>query len=100
MSENIQISIVVVTHNSAKLIGNCLESLFRECAAIPVETFVVDSASRDGTIALVRSRFPQVDVLISPDNIGFAAGNNRAIPDCRGRYVLLLNPDTIVQEGA
>ena len=96
----IDLSVVVVTHNVAHLIENCLNSLYRDCAGLDIEVFVVDSASTDDSVALVRKGFPQATVIASPENIGFSASNNLAIPRCQGRYVLLLNPDTVVHPGA
>lgn len=100
MPGNVDLSVVIVSHNVGPLLGSCLVSVFRECAGMPTEVFVVDSASTDGTVQLVQDRFPEVRLRASPENIGFPAGNNLAIPECRGRYILLLNPDTLVQEGA
>ena len=62
------------------------------------EVFVVDNASTDGSAEMVRKEFPWVKLIQSPANVGFSAGNNLAVPQTRGRYVLFLNPDTIVPE--
>jgi GT2 family glycosyltransferase len=91
--------VVIVSHNSAHLIGNCLQSLFRDCAGSSVEVFVVDTASSDDSVSMVKRRFPQIQMIAIEENIGFPAANNVAIARCRGRHVLLLNPDTIVQDG-
>lgn len=99
MPGNFDLSVVIVSHNVAHLLGDCLESLLRECTALQAEVFVVDSGSTDGTVELVRDRFPDVHLLVNRENIGFSAANNRALPECRGRYVVLLNPDTIVHPG-
>ncbi len=96
----LDLSVVIVTYNVAHLLGACLESVFAECSSIRAEVFVVDSGSSDGTPGVVRSQFPDVRLRASSRNIGFSAGNNLAIPECRGRYILLLNPDTIVHPGA
>lgn len=93
------LSVVIVTHNVSKLIGQCLDSLYRDCAALEIEVFVVDSASSDDTVAVVRDRFPAVHLVASEGNVGFSRGNNLALPLCRGRHVAMLNPDTIVTEG-
>ena len=95
-----ELSVVIVSYNVEKLLADCLESLRVEARQVPMEVFVVDSASRDGTVEMVRRNFPEVTVFASPENIGFSAGNNRALGLCRGRYVVLLNPDTVVHEGA
>ena len=93
------LSVVIVTHNVASLIEACLESLQRDCAALATELFVVDSASTDRTVAIVRERFPHVRVVENAANVGFSRGNNLALTACRGRHVALLNPDTIVAPG-
>lgn len=93
------LSVVIVTHNVAPLVGDCLESLYRDCAGLEVEVFVVDSASSDATVEVVRERFPAVEIVGSPVNVGFSRGNNLALGSCRGRYVALLNPDTVVAPG-
>ena len=93
------LSVVIVSHNVRALIDDCLTSIFRECDGLEVEVFVVDSASTDDTVETVRQRFPQVRLIPCQHNVGFSAGNNLALRMCRGRYVVLLNPDTIVQPG-
>lgn len=96
MRGEIDLSVIVVTHNSGDFIGRCLESLRVACAGIAHEVFVVDSASTDGTAELVERQFPEVRLHRSTQNIGFSAGNNVALPLSTGRHVLLLNPDTVV----
>jgi GT2 family glycosyltransferase len=100
MSSGVELSVVIVSYNSARVLGACLESVYRECAGTEIEVFVVDNASTDGTVDLVRERFPAVDLRASDLNLGFSAGNNVVLGQCRGRYVVLLNPDTIVRPGA
>ncbi|MBL8488331.1 MAG: glycosyltransferase family 2 protein [Rhodocyclaceae bacterium] len=95
-----ELSVVIVSYNVEGLLADCLASLRAEARRVPMEVFVVDSASRDGTVAMVRRDFPEVTVFASAENIGFSAGNNRALGLCRGRFVVLLNPDTVVHEGA
>ena len=94
------LSVVIVTYNAVRLISACLESLRREADGMVLEVFVVDNGSSDGTSARVRSQHPWVQLHDTGCNLGFSAGNNVALPLCRGRLVMLLNPDTIVQPGA
>ncbi len=94
------LSVVIVTYNAKSLIDDCLTSLRTACEGLTAEVFVVDSASRDGTARHVREHHPHVHVIESPHNLGFSAGNNAALPKCRGRFVALLNPDTIVEPDA
>lgn len=98
------LSILIVTYNSAGLIGRLLDHLRHEMsdAGTPLrsEVIVVDNASRDGTAELVRREFPWVHLVASPVNLGFAAGNNLAARQARGRQLLLLNPDALPAPGA
>lgn len=94
------LSVVIVTYNAAALIGNCLDSLATACSGLHTEVFVVDNGSADGTAELLRQHHPWVQLQATGQNLGFSAGNNRALPLCRGRAVMLLNPDTVVQPGA
>jgi hypothetical protein len=98
------LSIVIVSWNTRDLLAQCLASVFTqqgdEGAQLSLEVFVVDNASQDGSLEMVRDRFPQAHLLENPGNPGFAAANNQGIRQCRGRYILMLNPDTIVKPGA
>ncbi len=92
------LSIVIVNYNVRPFLENSLVSIGKAIRDLPAEVFVVDNASDDGSVEMVRERFPEVRLIVNKTNRGFAAGNNTAIPQCRGTYVLLLNPDTLVQE--
>ncbi len=94
------LSVVVVNWNTAGLLQGCLASLPAACAGLACETLVVDNASRDGSAALVRERFPDAALIEAGANLGFAGGNNLALPRCRGAFVLLLNPDTVCPPGS
>ena len=92
------LSIIIVNYNVRPFLENSLVSAGKAMEGIPAEIFVVDNASDDGSVEMVRERFPDVRLIVNAANRGFAAGNNSAIPQCRGKYILLLNPDTLVQE--
>lgn len=92
------ISVIIVNWNVRDLLAQCLESVLAQ--DIAAEIIVVDNASADDSTAMVRARFPQVRLVASPDNLGYAGGNNRGVAEAEGRYLFLLNPDTVVHAGA
>jgi hypothetical protein len=93
------LSIIIVNYNTSDYLGVCLESLQRQVGAVH-ETFVVDNASTDGSVEMVRGRFPWVSLIANQHNAGFAKANNQALNRCGGRYILYLNPDTELREGS
>lgn len=97
-----QISIIVVNWNVRDLLHGCLASIYAHGGLPPeaMRVIVVDNASADGSVEMVREHFPQVLLVDNKDNVGFGRANNQALPMCVGRYVLLLNPDTVVEPGA
>ncbi len=94
-----QLEIVIVSHGAAGLLRRCLESLRRHPASCPAQITVVDSGSIDGTPDLVEREFPEVR-LLRRGNIGFSAANNVVLRETDADFILLLNPDTEVGEGA
>jgi GT2 family glycosyltransferase len=94
------LSIVIVSWNVEKLILDCLRSIYETGKDLLIEVIVVDNDSTDATVEQVRQQFPQTHVIVNKYNAGFARANNQALALCRGRNILLLNPDTIVTEGA
>ena len=94
------LSIIIVNWKVKDLLKKCLQSIFEQTKNISFEVFVVDNASSDGSVEMVREKFPQVDLIASSENLGFAKGNNLAIKKSRGRYILLLNPDTEILDNA
>jgi len=94
-----KVSVLIVTYNSKAVLPGCLLSL-EAATNIEHEVIIVDNASVDGTPDLVRRRFPAVNLIENRRNEGFAAATNRACREARGRCLLLLNPDTVVQSGA
>ncbi len=93
------VSILIVTYRCREAARACLESL-RGAGGGRYEIVVLDNASGDGTVEMVRSDFPEARLVASDENLGFALGVNRAAEAARGEYLLLLNPDTVVHEGA
>lgn len=96
--EDILLSVVIVNYNVKYLLEQCLLSVRRAVQGIPAEIFVVDNASTDGSVAYLQERFAEVQFIANDTNPGFSRANNQAIERSRGRYVLLLNPDTVVGE--
>ena len=95
-----KLSIVIVSWNTKDLLEACLRSVYDYPLDQPFEVWVVDNKSKDDSVAMVRAEFPRVELIASEDNLGFAGGNNLAIPRCQGEYILLLNPDTEVKPEA
>ena len=92
------LSVVIVNYNVKHYLEQCLESVCRASEGLQVEVFVVDNLSTDGSIPYLRTRFPEINFIENKENVGFARANNQAIRLSKGKYVLLLNPDTIVTE--
>jgi GT2 family glycosyltransferase len=88
-----QFSVIIVTWNAKKYTGECLESLARPRSASSAETIVVDNASADGTPELVKEAFPDVQLIQTGQNLGFAKGNNVGIRASTGKYLFLVNSD-------
>lgn len=90
----VDISIVIVTYNVSDLLRACLQTVLMSEGDFAYEVIVVDNRSRDDSVAMVRQEFPEVRVIVSPVNGGYAYGNNLGLARAAGRYLLLLNPDT------
>ncbi len=91
-----KLSIIIVNWNVKEDLVNCLQSIQKNPASEPFEIIVVDNASTDDTVEAVRMNFPDVIVIANDKNRGFAAANNQGIKRAVGKYIFLLNPDTIV----
>ena len=104
MKEKPVLSIVIVSWNVREDLRECLQSLLREegsrLESGEIEIIVVDNASTDGTAEMVNLEFPRVKLLVNSQNLGYTKANNIGINHSRGKYILLLNPDTIVHQGA
>ncbi|HCU35685.1 MAG TPA: glycosyltransferase family 2 protein [Armatimonadetes bacterium] len=94
-----RLCVIIVSWNVSDDLRVCLESVYAGNGG-DFEVWVVDNASSDGTVEMLRERFPQVRLIANTANRGFAAANNQALADADADYFLLLNPDTIVPEGA
>lgn len=98
MYEEIKISVIIVNYNVKYFLEQCLYSVEAAIGSLRAEIFVVDNHSTDGSVEYLKLRFPNVTFIENNDNPGFAKANNQAIKICRGQYVLLLNPDTVIGE--
>lgn len=92
------ISIVIVNYNVKYFLEQCLHSIRKAAHNISSEVFVVDNNSVDGSCAMIREKFPEVHLIENNENLGFSKANNQAIRSSSGRYILLLNPDTVIEE--
>ncbi|MBR1774188.1 MAG: glycosyltransferase [Bacteroidales bacterium] len=93
-----QLSVVIVNYNVEHFLEHCLLSVRKAVKNIDAEIFVVDNNSVDGSVNMLKTKFPEVKLIENKDNVGFAKANNQAIRLSCGEYVLLLNPDTVVEE--
>ncbi|MFN3786601.1 MAG: glycosyltransferase family 2 protein, partial [Thiothrix sp.] len=95
-----ELSIVLVSYNTAGYTRRALESLYRETQLTCFEVIVVDNASSDDSVAMLRQHFPQITLIESDKNLGFAGGVQLGAQRARGEYILLLNPDTVILNAA
>ena len=101
MSDNIQkydLSVVIVNYNVVFFLEQCLNSVFAASKNLNVQVFVVDNNSVDGSINMLKEVFPTVNLIENKENVGFSKANNQAIKQANSPYVLLLNPDTVIEE--
>ncbi|TVQ61647.1 MAG: glycosyltransferase family 2 protein [Phycisphaerales bacterium] len=94
------VSIIVVSYNTRELTLACLRSVIEQTRPGTFELIVIDNASEDGSPDAIAESFPDLRLIRSPENLGFAGANNLAAREATGRYLLLLNPDTLVRDGA
>ena len=92
------LSVIIVNYNVRFFLEQCLHSVRRASENTECEIFVVDNNSADGSCSMVSSQFPEVRLIRNLNNAGFSAANNQAIRLARGNFILLLNPDTLVEE--
>ena len=92
-----RLSVVIVNYNVEYFLDQCLSSVMKAMDGIEGEVFVVDNDSIDGSNQMVREKYPEVTLIANKKNVGFSVANNQAIVESKGDYVLLLNPDTVVE---
>jgi N-acetylglucosaminyl-diphospho-decaprenol L-rhamnosyltransferase len=94
--ERPDVSVIVVNYNTAHLLDRMFAALGASRGDLKLQVIVVDNASRDGSVEVLRAQHPDAELIANTINVGFARANNQAIPRARGRYVLLLNTDAFV----
>jgi len=99
-TKNIDVSIVIVNWNTARITCDCLESVYQQTKNSVFEVILVDNASSDDSVEMIKDKFPRVILIENKENNGFATANNQAMAIAKGRYILLLNSDTVVLDNA
>ena len=94
------VSVIIVNYNTRDYLDNCLRSLFARTKGVSFEVIVIDNASSDGSVRMVKDSYPSVTVIESDRNLGFGAANNRAFDEAKGKYIFFLNPDTVLLNDA
>lgn len=92
------LSVIIVNYNVEFFLEQCLNSVKKATKELKIEVFVVDNNSIDDSVEMVKRKFPEYNLIANKENLGFSKANNQAIRQANGRYILLLNPDTIVEE--
>lgn len=95
-----QLSVIIVNWNVKQLLSDCLRSLLTAEQGVELEIIVIDNHSTDGSVEMIKQEFPQVKLITSETNLGFAVANNLGLKSAIGDYLMLLNPDTVVPAGS
>lgn len=93
-----KLSVIIVNYNVKYFIEVCLHSVFRAAVGMDAEVIVVDNNSKDGSCAMIRAKYPQVQLIENKENLGFSRANNQGVALAKGEYILFLNPDTVMPE--
>lgn len=95
-----QVSIIIINYNTFQLTCECIETVFEQSKDFSFEVILVDNASKECEADLFSEKFPDIQLIKSPENVGFAKGNNLGIAKAKGEYILLLNSDTKLLENS
>lgn len=95
-----KLSIIIICWNDRKVIGDCLQSIYAGTHRTTFEVIVSDNGSTDDSVKFIRDKYPEVRIVENGGNLGFSRGNNSGIRAAQGEWVLILNPDTVIHEGA
>jgi N-acetylglucosaminyl-diphospho-decaprenol L-rhamnosyltransferase len=96
----VAVSVIIVNWNTEALLRECLDSVYADLPSFALEVIVIDNGSEDGSVGMVRTHFPQVQIILNQSNEGFARPNNVGMNASTGNYIFLLNSDTVVRSGA
>lgn len=91
-----ELSIIIVNYNGESYLEDCINSIYKYCSSIDFEIVIIDNRSTDNSVALLKKQYPEINLIESNDNLGFAGGNNLAAKQTCGENILLLNNDTIL----
>lgn len=97
---SMKLSIIIITYNSENLIGPCLDSIYKTTKDLDYEIIIIDNVSQDDTVSFLRKNYPKINLTVNSENVGFARGVNQGIKKAKGEFILLLNPDMRVLDGA
>ena len=92
-----KLSVIIVNYNVEHFLDQCLDSVQRASKNCSLEVLIVDNKSVDGSLAMLTEKYPDYPVIANQENVGFSCANNQAMRIAQGEYVLLLNPDTVVE---
>jgi GT2 family glycosyltransferase len=95
-----KLTVIIVSYNVSHFLEQCIKSVIKASHSLNVDIIVVDNCSEDDSVSMIRNKFPGVKLIVNPDNRGFSKANNQAIRQSDSDYVLLLNPDTVLEESA
>lgn len=99
MTSDPLVSIIIISYNTRQMTLECIQTVIDE-TTVPYELIVLDNASPDGSAEAVAEAYPDIMLMAETENLGYAKGNNVAVTHARGEYILLLNPDTLILDGA
>ncbi len=94
------LTIGILSYNTSELLRNCIKSIIKYTKNIKYEIVIVDNASRDGSAAMIKEEFPQIKLIKNKRNVYFAKGYNQIIPKAKGKYFIMLNSDTRLEDNA
>src|SRR5262245_26136528 len=100
LSGDIDVTVIIVSFNACNMTLECIDSVVKQTSTVRYEIIVVDNASTDGSVESIRTKFANIKLIASTENLGFARANNLAATHARGHRLLLLNPDTIILDHA